>query len=148
MSAELNTFKSASASRQLSIWFAAFCVLCLLGLSVVASIESRAGYALLALVYGLGAVRARRSGVVIQTEDKVVVRGLDWTRKVARARVSRFTVESGSIRPLRRSASFLVAELSDGSTRALKDFNEPLGIDGEQRLEAVAAALNAAWNLR
>jgi hypothetical protein len=43
---------------------------------------------------------------------------------------------------------FLVAEQKNGSLRPLREFNERPGAEGVGRLEGVAAALNASWNLR
>ena len=112
------------------------------------STPDTAFHCLLALVAGLLVVRGIRSGEVIQTEDRVIVRQLQWTHSLPRAGVSRFTVESGPIWPRWRSGSFLVAELKDGRLRAFKELSEQLGGAGEHRLEEVAASLNSAWHLR
>jgi len=129
------------------VYFAAFGVASLAAAIFATHLDERLTYSAFVafcLVFGW---RAIRSCQVVQTEDRTVIRQLIWTYKLPRASVSRFTVEAGPIWPRFRSGSFLAAELKDGKLRQFKEFSEPLGATGERDLEAVAAALNAAWSL-
>ena len=93
-------------------------------------------------------VRALRSGVIVQTDDLVIVRQTHWTHRLRRASVRRFSGESGTVRSFgRRGRWFLVAELANGDPRTFKDFNAPRTVLGEQEIEIVAAALNSSWHL-
>jgi len=127
---------------------AAFAAFSLAGAIFDADPAGRVPYGLLAILFAVGAVRSMRAGELVQTDDRIIVRGLQWTHRLARDSVSRFTVESGSLRVLRLSGSFLVVEQKNGRLRPLRDFNERPGADGIGRLEDVAAALNASWNLK
>jgi len=144
----LHRCKKNYYGRTFAAWLAAFSALSLAGASFDPDSAGRVPYGLLAIVFAVGAVRSMRAGELIQTEDRIVVRGVQWTHRLARNSVNRFTVESGSLRTLRLGGSFLVAEQKNGSLRPLRDFNERLGTEGIGRLEDVAAALNASWNLR
>jgi hypothetical protein len=101
----------------------------------------------LLVAFAVIAWRSRRSGVVIQTRASLVVRETSWTHRLSRTQVKRFGVEAGRLnwRPL--NGNFLVAELQDGRLRAFKDVNTPGSDAGRVDLEAIAAALNAAWRL-
>lgn len=144
----LHTYKKNWYGRPLAPWLAAFCVFGIVGAIFDPDHIGGVLYGLFAILFGVGAVRSLRSGELIQTEDRLTVRGLQWTHRLSRDSVSRFTVESGSLRFGPLSGSFLVAELKNGSLRALRDFNERPGDDGISRLEQVAEALNSAWHLR
>jgi hypothetical protein len=126
---------------------AAFSVLSIAGVVFDPEFAGRVLYGLFAVVFAVGAVRSARAGELIQTEDRIIVRGVQWTHRLARDSVSRFTVESGSLRALLGSGSFLVAERENGSLRPLRDFNERPGPEGIARLEEIAAVLNASWGL-
>ena len=144
----LHRYKKNYYGRALVPWLAAFSALSLVG--AIFDPDDPAGripYGLLAIVFAVGAVRSMRAGELIQTEDRIIVRGVQWTHRLARNSVNRFTVESGSLRTLRLGGSFLVAEQKNGSLRPLREFNERPGAEGVGRLEGVAAALNASWNL-
>ena len=103
-----------------------------------------AGFGLVCLVL---AIRALRSCVITQTEDRVVIRQSQWTYRLAKGSVRRFSVESGPVRYFQQARWFLVAELANGDLREFKEFNQPMTDNGEQDLDRIAAALNAAWHL-
>jgi len=144
----LHRYKKNYYGRAFAPWLAAFSVLSLAGAILDPDSAGRVPYGLLTIVFAVGAVRSLRAGELIQTEDRIIVRGVQRTHRLARNSVNRFTVESGSLRTLHLGGSFLVAEQKNGSLRPLRDFNERLGAEGIGRLEEVAAALNASWNLR
>lgn len=104
-------------------------------------------YAVVALACLVLAVRSVRSCVIIQTEDRIVVRQSQWTYRLPKQSVRRFTVESGAVRYFQHGRWFLVAELANGELRAFKEFNGPMTEASEQNLNDVAAALNTAWHL-
>jgi hypothetical protein len=108
----------------------------------------RGFYGLLAVFCIVIGVRAIRSGVIVQTDDLVIVRQTHWTHRLRRTSVRRFSGESGTVRSFgRRGRWFLVVELANGDLRAFKDFNAPRNVSGEQEIERVAAALNSSWHL-
>jgi hypothetical protein len=108
----------------------------------------RGFFGLLAIFCIVIGVRALRSGVIVQTDDLVIVRQTHWTHRLRRASVRRFSGEAGTVRSFgRRSRWFLVAELANGDLRAFKDFNAPRTISGEHEIDRVAAALNTGWQL-
>jgi hypothetical protein len=108
----------------------------------------RAFYALVLVFCVVVGVRALRSGVIVQTGDLVIVRQTNWTHRLGRASVRRFSAESGTVRSFgRRGRWFLAAELANGDLRAFKEFNAPNNVSGEQEIELVAAALNSSWHL-
>ncbi len=144
----LHTYKKNWYGRPLAPWLAAFCVFCILGLIFDPDHVGALFYGLLAFLFGIGAMRSLRSGELIQTDDRLTVRGLRWTHRVSRDLVARFTIESGSLRFGPLGGSFLVAELKNGTQRPFRDFNERPGDEGIRSLEQVAAALNSAWQLR
>jgi hypothetical protein len=144
----LHTYKKNWYGAALARWLAAFSVLNIAGVAFDPELDGRVVYGLLAVVFAVGSVRSARAGELIQTQDRIIVRGVQWTHRLTRDSVRRFTVESGSLRALRASGSFLVAELKNGSLRPLRDFNERLGPEGIARLEEIAAALNTSWGLR
>jgi hypothetical protein len=130
-------------------------VAAILALSVVAGVVDarttpveRGFYALVLVFCVVLVVRALRSGVIVQTGDLVIVRQTNWTHRLRRAGVRRFSAESGTVRSFgRRGRWFLAAELANGDLRAFKEFNAPQSASGEQEIELVAAALNSAWHL-
>ena len=135
----------------MAIFFGAFAVLSFLSLAflLIFAHYVQMGYAVLTVVFAVAAWRARRSCVVIQTENNLIVREIQWTHRIPKDRVSRFSVEAGPIWPrFGRSGNFLVAEMKGGRLRGFREFNEPLGAAGERSLEGVALALNSAWGLR
>jgi hypothetical protein len=144
----LHRYKKNWYGRAAAAWLAAFSAVNVALTIFDPEFAGRVEYGLLAVVFALGAVRSVRAGELIQTEDRIIVRGVQWTHRLARDSVSRFTVESGSLRFVRTSGSFLVVEQKNGSLRPLRDFNERLGPEGIARLEEIAAALNASWGLR
>jgi len=143
----LHRYKKNFYGRAFAPWLAAFSVLSLAGAIFDSDPAGRVPYGLFAIVFAVGAVRSMRAGELIQTEDRIIVRGVQWTHRLARNSLNRFTVESGSLRTLRLGGSLLVAEQKNGSLRPLREFNERPGAEGIGRLEGVAAALNASWNL-
>jgi hypothetical protein len=100
-----------------------------------------------AVVFLVLAVRAVRSCVVTQTEDRIVVRQTQWTYRLPKQSVRRFMVEAGAVRYFQRGRWFLVAELANGELRAFKEFNGPMTEASHQDLIEVVAALNTAWHL-
>lgn len=144
----LHRYKKNWYGRAFAPWLAAFSALALAGAIFDPDLAGRALYVLFTVVLAVGAVRSLRAGDLIQTNDRIIVRGVQWTHRLSRNSVSRFTVESGSLRFYRLGGSFLVAERKNGSLRPLRDFNERPGAEGFGRLEDVAAALNASWNLK
>ena len=148
MTVVLHRYKKNWYGRAFAPWLAAFAAFSVAGAIFDTDPAGRVPYGLLAILFAVGAVRSMRAGELVQTDDRIIVRGLQWTHRLARDSVSRFTVESGSLRVLRLSGSFLVVEQKNGRLRPLRDFNERPGADGIGRLEDVAAALNASWNLK
>lgn len=145
---DVNSFKRSYYANALSIYAGVLAVLDLAWLLAFARTwDQLIPSALLLVTFAILAWRARRSGVVIQSGDKLVVRETNWTHTLPRNRVERFSVEAGRLtfRPL--SGNFLVAELRDGRSRAFKDVNARPTDAGQRDLEAVAAALNHAWGL-
>src|ERR1700693_651711 len=59
---------------------------------------NRVGYGVRFLAFVVLAARALRSCVVVQTEDQVIVRQTQWTHRLLKQSVRRFSVESGSVR--------------------------------------------------
>jgi hypothetical protein len=144
----LHRYKKNWYGRGFAIWLAVFSALGVGGAIFDQDFAGRVLYGVFAVVFAVGAYRSLRSGDLIQTEDRLIVRGVQWTHRLGRDSVRRFTVESGSLRFLLLSGSFLVAEQENGNLRPLRDFNERPGAEGIGQLEDVAAALNASWNLR
>lgn len=145
----LNTFKRSQYGKFVAKWAGALAVLDLAWLLAFARTTDQlvpAGFLLIGFAFM--SWRAWRSGTVIQTEERLIVRGNSWTYKLAKRDVTHFTAESGPVWPRPFSGTFLVAELSDGRLRAFKDFNGPISDAGQHDIEQVAVALNSAWHLR
>jgi hypothetical protein len=127
----------------------------ILGLSALAYIVDarstalqRGFFGLVLIFFVVLGIRALRSGVIVQTDDLVIVRQTHWTYRLRKAGVRRFSGESGTVRSFGgRGRWFLAAELANGDLRAFKEFNAPNSVSGEQEIELVAAALNSAWHL-
>jgi hypothetical protein len=144
----LNTFERTQYRKSLAIYAGVLAGLELAWLLAFArTVDQLLPAGLLFAAFAVVAWRARRSGVVIQTDDKLVVLETSWTHRLSRDSVQRFTAEVGRLRFPPTSASFLVAELHDGRLRTYKDFNAPANDAGVRDIEGVAAALNAAWHL-
>ena len=81
----------------MAIFFGAFAVLSFLSLAflLIFAHYVQMGYAVLTVVFAVAAWRARRSCVVIQTENNLIVREIQWTHRIPKDRVSRFSVERG-----------------------------------------------------
>ena len=145
----LNTFKRSQYGKFQAKAVGVLAVLDLAWLLAFARTTDQLGPAGFLLVsFAIISWRAWRSGVVIQNEERLTVRGTNWTHKLAKRDVSHFAAESGPVWPRPFSGTFLVAELSDGRLRAFKDFNDPITDVGQHDMEQVAAALNSAWHLR
>ena len=110
----------------------------------------QSGFFSLVLIFCLViGIRALRSGVIVQADDLVIVRQTQWTYRLRRASVRRFSGESGTVRSFGgRGRWFLAAELANGDLRAFKEFNAPRSVSGEQEIERVATDLNTSWHLK
>ena len=147
--AQLHRFEQRNYGRFVSIYTAISVLLILAWLAAFGRTSDQwVPAVLLAVAFAFFAWRGRESCVVIQTEHEVSVREVIWTHHLARSRVARFKAEVGSARPWPRSRALLVVELRDGGLKAFKEFSAPATDAGQQEVDRVAAALNAAWNLR
>ena len=143
----LNMFERRRTGKFMAVCAGIASLLSLASLAFSARSAADWGYAFVPIALAFIAWRSWRSCTVIQETDQLRVWESGWTRRLARNRVIRFSVESGRTWPRFQSGFFLVAELNDGTLRQFKEFSEPLGATGERSLEAVAAALNSAWDL-
>jgi len=144
----LNTFERNWYGRFIATYFGVMAGLDLAWLLAFARTADQllpGGFLL--VFFGFFAPRARKAGRLVQTDVDLRVREVAWTGRLPRDMVNWFTVESGQIRPLGVSGSFLAAELKDGRVRQFKEFSAPSR--GHQRpgIDDVAAALNSAWHL-
>src|SRR6266566_223028 len=147
--AQLNRFEQRNYGRFVSIYAAISVVLILAWLAAFGRTSDQwVPAVVLAVAFAFIAWRGRESCVIIQTEHEVSVREVIWTHHLARSRVARFKAEVGSARPWPRSRARLVVELRDGGLNASKEFSAPSTDAGQQEVDRVAGALNAAWNLR
>lgn len=100
------------------------------------------------IVIGVG-VRALNAGVVIQTPDRIVVREVWRTRRLARDLVIRFAAEEGRVwRFAREGGWFLTAEVVGDAQCSFTEINAPANLAGQAEMERIASALNLAWGKR
>src|SRR5256886_15592683 len=117
----------------MAIFFGAFALVSLLSLAflLIFAHDVQLGYAVLTVLFAVAAWRARRSGVVIQTENNLIVREIQWTHRIPKEQVSRFSVEAGPIWPrFGRGGEFLGAEKKGGRVGGFKGVRETLGGGG------------------
>lgn len=138
------TYQVRPQALRLVVAFAILGFLALPSVVFGATSETRIEGTAVLLIFVLLGVRASRTGSLLQSDDRLIVRTLARTYRLMRSEVEAFAVESGDVRPYsRKPRAFIVVRLANGHRASFKAIN---GDDLE--LARLGEQLNARWSLR